>query len=109
MEEGSTIDGLADLYESATLSTSDRGIAQAGLMFYPQNQEKNTETCFRAFLIHHFIWYKYWNTYWVGKATKKIFSGPVHGLNTEAVPELEKTVGMFTLYLYAVIFHDIKL
>jgi len=80
VEEGSTIDGFADLEGSATLSTSDRGIAQAGHMFYfPLKKQENK----------------------VGQAREKIFSGPVNG---EVVPELEKTVVIILLVCVALVF-----
>jgi hypothetical protein len=106
VEEGSTIDGSADLEGSATLSTSDRGIAQAGHMFYfPLKKQENKERCLKIFVLQgKIIRSKYENTLWVGQAREKIFSGPVNG---EVVPELEKTVGMFALYLYSDILHKI--
>jgi hypothetical protein len=64
VEEGSTIDGSADLEGSAILSTSDRGIAQAGLMFYfPQKKQENKERCLKIFVLQgKIIRSKYENT-----------------------------------------------
>ena len=91
MEEGSTIDGSGDL-EGNAASTSDRGIVQAGLMFYPQKQ---IETCLRVFRWDTLFDQNYKNTLWVGQTTDKNFTGPV---NAGVVPELEKTVGMLLFY-----------
>lgn len=51
VEEGSTIDESADLEGSAILSTSDRGISQAGLMFnFPLKKQENIEKCSKIFV-----------------------------------------------------------
>ena len=56
VEEGSTIDESADLEGSAILSTSDRGISQAGLMFnFPLKKQENIEKCSKIFVRKNYL------------------------------------------------------
>ena len=76
VEEGSTIDGSADLEGSATLSTSDRGIAQAGPMFYfPLKKQENIGTCSK-FFVRKDYWIKIWEHALSRPTQSKEFFGP---------------------------------
>ena len=96
VEEGSNIDGSADLEAIGDSSTSESGFVRAGIpMFYPYSQREIKETCLTDFpyLIVYKTCYLHWttvmivkckNTLWVGEPTE----------NAHDIAEIEKTVGM---------------